>query len=262
MSASCPSAKTPAWSTIALFFNAKKGNLCCAMKPAITMLVGLFLLVVLFAAEFYIAAIVFLLGCLTLILILAGTLISPQSRVYSLAIPAAEPGSFLPEWPCLEGTRIDPHQYQRFQFHIEARGFGLLAVIGIGALYVMKLVIEKHGNPFRPYHEVAATGDYILFFVLAFVSMVPVAIAGSWFLERIRLVQSKTTIGSFDPLTGGYAFCDHHGSRFGGTRKPTQRKPEDNICVVFYAPRNSAANTSSSGLLFHRLRLQPLSPMD
>jgi len=227
------------------------------MKPAMTMLVGVGLLVLIFAAEVYIAGIVFLLGCLTLILILGGTLFSAQSRVYSLAFPASEPGSFIPEWPCLEGTKIDPHQHQRFQFRIEAQGFGLLAMIGIAALYVIKLVIEKHGNPFLPYHGSLESKEYTLFFVLAFAGIIPVSIAGSWFFERIRLVQSRATIGSLDPLTGGYTFCDHHGSQFGGTRKPRQRKPEDNICVVFYAPKNSAANTSSAGLLFHRLRLQP-----
>jgi hypothetical protein len=206
----------------------------------------------------YITGIVFLLGCLTLILILGGTLFSTQSRVYSLAFPASEPESFIPEWPCLEGTKIDPHQHSRFQFRIEAQGFGLLTVIGIAALYVIKLVIEKHGNPFLPYHGVLESKEYVLFFVLAFASVIPVAIAGSWFFERIRLAQPRVTIGSFDPLTGGYTFCDHHGSQFGGTRKLRHRWPEDNICVVFYAPRNSAANTSSSSLLFHRLRLQAI----
>jgi hypothetical protein len=228
------------------------------MKPAMIMLAGLGLMVVVFAAEFYVATIVFLLGGLTLLLILGGTMIPAHSRVSRLAFPAAEPGSFIPEWPCLEGTKIDPHRYQLFEFRIEVRGIGLVAMIGIATLYAMKLVIEKRGNPFLAYHEVGRSGDYVLFYVLAFASIVPVTIAAMWFFERTRLARSKVTIGSLDPLTGGYTFRDQHGAQFGGTRKPVSPKPQDNICVVFYGPKNPDTNTSSAGLLFHRLRIQPL----
>ena len=229
------------------------------MKPATTMLVGVVALAAVFLAEIYVAAIVFLASCAILVLILAGTLIPIRLHACRLVIPAAGPGSFIPEWPCLENTNLDPYRDQDLRFHIEATGFRVLGVIGIGALYLIQLVTIRHGNPFRPYREVGESGDYVLFYVLAFASMVPVGMAASWLFERIRLARSSMAVGSFDPQTGGYTFCDQHGSRHGGTRKPITKKPHDNICVVFYAPNNPESNISSAGLWFHRLRLQTFS---
>ena len=96
------------------------------MRPALIMLVGAVLLVAVFLAEIYVAAIVFVLSCLTVILILAGTVVPMHSRSGQLAFSAAEPGSFIPEWPCLEDTKLDPYRDQHLRFHIEARGFGCL----------------------------------------------------------------------------------------------------------------------------------------
>jgi hypothetical protein len=226
------------------------------MKPATIMIVGIVMLAVVFVSEFYVTAVVFLLSCLTLVLILAGTLIPVQSRVYQLVFPAAEPGSFLPEWPCLESIKLNPYQDQNLRFRIQTKGYRLLGIVGIAALYVMQLVLSKHGNPFRPYGQIAESGSYVLFFVLMFVSFIPVSLAGSWLFERIRLASSNVAIGSFDPGTGGYTFCDQHGARHGGTRKPMPPKPHDNVCVVFYGAKKPESSTSSAGLLFHRLHVE------
>jgi hypothetical protein len=226
------------------------------MKPAMIMLAGAVGLVVVFFAEFYLAAIVFLLACLILLMILTGTLIRVHSRVYHLVVSSAESESIMLQEPCLEGTKIYLDQCRPLKFRIKERGFFLLSMIGIAALYAMKLVVENHGNPFLAYRQPGESGDYLLSYILAFVGFIPVSIVGSWFRERTRLAWSRITIGSFNPYTGGYTFYDQLGSRFGGTRKPISPKPKDNVCVVFYAPKNPDANTSSTGLLFHQLQLQ------
>jgi hypothetical protein len=226
------------------------------MKPVAMMIAGLVGLVMAFMVQTYVATVLFLLSCFTLLLVLAGTLVPVQSRMDGLVFPAAEPGSFIPEWPCLESKKLDPYQDQSLRFRIETKGFGLLGMIGIAALYFIQLVVSRRGNPFRPYREAGQSGEYVLFFVLLFLCFVPVTIAVSWFFERIRLVSSGIAIGSFDPHTGGYTFCDQHGARHGGTRKPMPPRPDDNICVVFYGRKNPESNTSSAGLWFHRLQLQ------
>ncbi|HEY6273668.1 MAG TPA: hypothetical protein VIX19_16935 [Terriglobales bacterium] len=229
------------------------------MKPTLIMLIGAILLVAVFLAEIYVAALVFVLSCATVLLILAGTLIPAHSRTGHLALPAAEPGSFNPVWPCLENTKLDPYRDQHVRFRIEAKGFGLLGIVGIVAFVVITLVLSLHGNPFRPYREVGQSGEYVLFYVVTFASFVPAGIAGSWFLESIRLASSTAAFGSLDPHSGGYTFCDRYGARHGGTKKPMPPRPNDNICVVFYDPTNPGINTSSTGLMFHRLRLEATS---
>jgi hypothetical protein len=92
--------------------------------------------------------------------------------------------------------------------------------------------------------------------VLAFVIFIPLGIAAHWFRERRRLAWSTLAMGSLDPHTGDYTFCDLHGAHYGDKKKPIPPKPEDNICVVFYSPKNPDANTSSTQLSFHRWRLQ------
>jgi hypothetical protein len=228
------------------------------MKPATIFIVGSVLVVAIFAAEMYVAAIVFLLCCVTLLLILAGTLISVPSQTFGMRFPAAEPISQASQWPCLENVRLDPSREQAIEWRIETRGYGLLGAVGIGALCVMALVWTKHGNPFRPYLAVGETGDYVLFYFLAFVSFIPLSMAGAWFFERKLLASSRLTLGTLDPRAGAYSFCDQAGVHYGGTKKPMPPKPQDNICIVFYAPRNPEVSTSSAGMMFHRLRL--LSP--
>lgn len=226
------------------------------MKPALIMLVGAVLLVAIFLAEIYVAALVFVLSCITVLLILAGTLVPVHSLSGQVTFPAAEPGSFIPQWPCLENTKLYPYRDQQVRFHVEARGFGLLGIIGVVALCVISLVLSLHGNPFRAYRAVGESGEYVLFFVMVFASFIPVGIAGTWLMERFRLASSRIALGSLDPLSGGYTFCDQHGARHGGTKKPIPPRPNDNICVVFYKPSNPEINTSSAGLMFHRLRLE------
>jgi hypothetical protein len=220
------------------------------------MIAGIVGLAMAFMVQTYVATLLFLLSCFTLLLVLAGTLVPVQSRIYGLVFPAAEPDSFIPEWPCLESKKLDPYRDQSIRFRIETKGFGFLGMIGIVALCLMQLVVSKRGNPFRPYREAGQSGEYVVFFVLLFLSFIPVTIAMTWFFERIRLASSGIAIGSFDPRTGGYTFCDQHGARHGGTRKPIPPRPDDNICVVFYGRKNPESNTSSAGLMFHRLHLQ------
>jgi hypothetical protein len=205
-----------------------------------------------------VAAIVFLLSCLTLLLILVGTLIPVPSQSFGMRFPAAEPGSQASVWPCLENVRLDPSRDQAIECRIETRGYGLLGAVGIGALFVMALVWTKHGNPFRPYVAVGETGDYVLFYFLTFVSFIPLSMAGAWFFERKLLASSRLALGSLDPRAGAYSFCDQAGVHYGGTKKPMPPKPQDNICIVFYSPRNSEVSTSSAGMMFHRLQI--LSP--
>lgn len=224
------------------------------MKPAKIMLVGAIGLVLVFFTEFYFAAIVFLLACLTLFLILVGTLIRVHSRVYRLVLPPAESESIMLQEPCLEGTKIYLSPCRLFEFRIEEQGFFLLTMIGIAALYAMKLVVENHGNPFRADWQPWESGNYLLFWIVVFAGVIPVSIVVLWFRERTRLAWSRITIGNLNPHTGGYTFYDQLGSRFGGTRKPMSYRRKDNVCVVFYTPKNPDANTSSAGLLFHQLQ--------
>jgi hypothetical protein len=221
------------------------------MKTARIMLTGFGLTVALFAFEFYVAAAVFLLGCLTLLLILMGTLIRVPSRVFRLLPSPAEAGRFVR----LEGKIISQDWYEQLEFRVEERGFVRLAMIGTVALFLIESVVAVRGNPFLAYLEVGQSGDYILFSALAYVSFVPTSIAAIWFRERIRLARSIVTIGSLDPR-GGYTFCDQGGRRFGGTMLRTSREPEDNACVVFYASESPDDSTSSAGLRFHRLRIR------
>jgi len=225
------------------------------MKPVTILIVGAVTTLAVFAAESYVATIVFLLSCLTLFLVLAGTLVPVHSRTGRLVLPAADPAISSPQWPCLESQKFDPRQEHRIEFGIETKGFGLLAAIGSAALWFIGLVLAKHGNPLRPYPAVGETGEYLIFFVLVFVLFVPLSMAAGWFFERRLLASSMLAVGGLDPNTGAYTFCDQHGTHYGGTKKPVPPRPQDNICVVFYSPKNPDANRSSAGLMFHRLRL-------
>jgi hypothetical protein len=188
-------------------------------------------------------------------LVLAGTLIPVHSRTCRLVLRAVDPATTNSPWPCLENQKFDPRQDHRIEFGIEAKGFGLLAAIGSTALWVIGFVLAKRGNPLRPYPAVGETGEYVVFFMLAFAVLVPLSMAAGWFFERRLLASSMLAVGGLNPNTGAYTFCDQHGTHYGGTKKPVPSRPQDNICVVFYSPKNPDANRSSAGLMFHRLRL-------
>jgi len=89
------------------------------MKPVTILIVGAVMTLAVFAAGLYVATIVFLLSCLTLFLLLAGTLTPVHLRNGRLVLLAADPATSSPQWPCLENQKFDPRQDHRIEFGIE-----------------------------------------------------------------------------------------------------------------------------------------------
>jgi hypothetical protein len=228
------------------------------MKPATLLVIGLLMILAVLLFEEYLPAVLLLLSGLTVVLILVGTLVPVQSRIYRLEFLAHEgdePGrAGVLSWRCIEGRKLDPGRRHSFECHLEITRVWQLGVIGVTGLLTVGLVLAIFSNPFRPVTHIDA-GSYFLFFLLCFASLVPLGIATRWLLERQLLARSRISIGNMNSRTGAYTFSDLQGSHYGGTKIPSARNLEDNTCVVFYASTRPDINKSSCSLAFHRLLL-------
>jgi hypothetical protein len=224
------------------------------MKPALIALVGIGGLIGLFLFEFYLPLVLFSLNCVTLSLILAGTLLPVSSRVGNVVVELKD-GIAIPDeglWLCVEGKRIDAAVAPRLEFHTEPRGYFALFFLGALSLSAIAVALGVHANLLSAYGNLDS-GSFALLFVLVFLSFVPLLIAATWLTERVLLLRASVTLGSLDPLSGGYNFTDHNGASYGGTRKLLPINPADNACLVYYWPSKAQFSRSSSGLRFHRL---------
>jgi len=168
-------------------------------------------------------------------------------------------GSLTPDessWPCLAGATVNPELQPSLEFHLEPRGPFPLVFAGTLSLSAIAFALRAQPDLLSPYPRLDS-GEFLVLFACVFLSVIPLGIAVSWFLERLLMVRAVVTIGSLDPNSGAYNFADRNGAGYGGTRKLLPIHPADNICLVFYSPANPERNKSSSSLAFHQLVIHP-----
>jgi hypothetical protein len=228
------------------------------MKPVTLSVIGLLMILAVLLFVQHLPAVLVLLSGMTVVLILVGTLVPVQSRIYRLEFLADEgdeprrAGAL--SWRCIEGRKLDPGRKHSIECHLEITRVWQLGVIGVTALLTVGLVLAIFSNPFRPVTHTDSV-SYFLFLLLCFASLVPLGIATRWLLERQLLARSRISIGNMNSRTGAYTFSAPPGLHYGGTKMPSAHNLEDNTCVVFYAATRPDINKSSCSLAFHRLLL-------
>src|SRR5690349_5641684 len=101
------------------------------MKPVMIAVVGLIGLGALFLFELYIPAVLLILGSLTLILVLGGTLLPANSRTFKVSFLAAE-GEISPERRRrFQGMTLDPEKHHSFEARVQMVRVWRLGVLGI-----------------------------------------------------------------------------------------------------------------------------------
>lgn len=223
------------------------------MKPLAIVAVGLIGLAGVFLFELYVPAVLLILSSLTLILVLGGTLLPANSRIFRVVFTAAE-GDISPEKRRrFQGLTLDPGQNHSFTAEVHMIRIWQLGVLGIIALLEIGLVMALYQNPFQAVREMDF--QYFMVFCLCFATIVQLTIAATWLFERRLLSMSALAIGDCNALTGQYTFCDERGDYYGGTKKPAPFAINDNTCLVFYSSSRPQMNVPSFRLLFHRLLL-------
>lgn len=223
------------------------------MKPVSIAIIGLIGLAGVFLFELYVPAVLIILGCCTLILVLGGTLLPANSRIFRVVFASVE-GEISPEQRRrFQGLTLDPVKNHSFEARIQMIRIWQLGVLGIIALLEIGLVVALYQNPFQAVREMDF--QYFMVFCLCFATIVQLTIAAAWLFERRLLSMSALAVGDFDALTGRYVFRDERGDYYGGTKRPTMLAGNDNTCLVFYSPRDPQRSIPSFRLLFHRLLL-------
>jgi len=223
------------------------------MKPVMIAVVGFIGLGAVFLFDLYIPAVLLILGSLTLILVLGGTLLPANSRTFKVSFLAAE-GEISPEKRRrFQGMILDPGKYHSFTARVQMVRIWRLGVLGIIALLEIGLVMAFYPSPFQAVREMDF--QYFMVLCLCFATIVQLTIASSWLLERRLLSISALAVGDCDVRTGQYTFCDERGDYYGGTKKPVIFVGNDNTCLVFYSSSRPQMNVPSFRLLFHRLLL-------
>lgn len=223
------------------------------MKPLAIAIVGFVGLAAVFLFELYVAAVLIILGCCTLILVLGGTLLPANSRIFRVVFASVE-GEISPEQRRrFQGLTLDPVKNHSFEARIQMIRIWQLGVLGVIALLEIGLVVALYQNPFQAVREMDF--QYFMVFCLCFATIVQLTIAAAWLFERRLLSMSALAVGDFDALTGRYVFRDERGDYYGGTKRPTMLAGNDNTCLVFYSPRDPQRSIPSFRLLFHRLLL-------
>jgi len=222
------------------------------MKPVSIAVIGLIGLAGVFLFELYVPAVLIILGCCTLILVLGGTLLPANSRIFRVVFASVE-GEISPEKRRrFQGLTLDPVKNHSFEARVQMIRIWQLGVLGVIALLEIGLVMALYQNPFQAVREMDF--QYFMVFCLCFATIVQLTIASAWLLERRLLSISVLAIGDFDALTGRYVFRDERGDYYGGTKRP-MLAGNDNTCLVFYSPRDPQRSIPSFRLLFHRLSL-------
>jgi hypothetical protein len=100
------------------------------MKPVSIAMIGLIGLAGLFLFEFYIPAVLIILGCCTLILVLGGTLLPANSRIFRVAFASFE-GEISPEKQRrFHGLTLDPWENHSFEARVQ-----MIRIWQLGVLY-------------------------------------------------------------------------------------------------------------------------------
>jgi hypothetical protein len=234
------------------------------MRPAVIAVIGLAAVIGIFVIEEYLPSLVFALNCFSLALVLLGTLIPATTKAGRLVLCPPDEGEPDEEgeadedealWPCLGGKRLNPALQHSLDFYLVFTRASVLGVGGILSLAALGVVLSMHREILTRY--TAVDGDQYFFLqMLCAASLLPFAIAGDWFLERLLLVRSAIAIGFITPGSGSYTFVTHQGERHGGMRRSVFPDDRDTVCVVFYLPTRAQTSISSSGLRFHRLMIR------
>lgn len=223
------------------------------MKPVSIAVIGLIGLAGVFLFELYVPAVLIILGCCTLILVLGGTLLPANSRVFRVVFASVE-GEISPEkLRRFQGLTLDPEKNHSFEARIQMIRIWQLGVLGVIALLEIGLVVALYQNPFQAVREMDF--QYFMVFCLCFATTVQLTIAAAWLFERRLLSMSALAVGDFDAVTGRYVFRDERGDYYGGTKRPAMLAGNDNTCLVFYSPMDPQRSIPSFRLLFHRLLL-------
>lgn len=229
------------------------------MKPALIAIVGFAGLICVSLYQFYIPLLLVLLNSLAVCLIFGGTLVPVQTRTRRIALhlkfiqnSTSKSNESESSPPCLGGVRIDPNFHSSLEFHLELRNMLRLAFVGVLSLETVAFALRAQANLFSPYSR-QDSGEFVMLFLCAFLSVIPLSMAVIWFRERMLLMRAVITIGCLDPRNGAYDFADRTGAGYGGIMKLLRIHPDDNICLVFYSHANPQLNKSSAGLGFHRL---------
>ena len=223
------------------------------MKPLAIAIVGLIGLAAVFLFELYVPAVLIILSSFTLILVLGGTLLPANSRIFRVVFASVE-GEISPEnRRRFQGLTLDPVKNHSFEARVQMIRIWMLGVLGVIALLEIGLVVALYQNPFQAVREMDF--QYFMVFCLCFATIVQLSIAAAWLFERRLLSMSALAVGDFDALTGRYVFRDERGDYYGGTKRPTMLAGNDNTCLVFYSPKDPQRSIPSFRLLFHRLLL-------
>ena len=223
------------------------------MKPLSIAVIGLIGLAGVFLFELYVPAVLIILGCCTLILVLGGTLLPANSRIFRVVFASVE-GEISPgNRRRFQGLTLDLVKNHSFEARVQMIRIWQLGVLGVIALLEIGLVVALYQNPFQAVREMDF--QYFMVFCLCFATIVQLTIAAAWLFERRLLSISALAVGDFDALTGRYVFRDERGDYYGGTKRPTMRAGNDNTCLVFYSPKDPQRSIPSFRLLFHRLLL-------
>jgi hypothetical protein len=223
------------------------------MKPVSIAMIGLIGLAGLFLFEFYIPAVLIILGCCTLILVLGGTLLPANSRMFRVVFASVEGESSPEKRRRFHGLTLDPGENHSFEARVQMIRIWQLGVLGVVALLEIGLIAALYQHPFQAVREMDF--QYFMVLCLCFATTIQLTIAAAWLLERRLLARSALAIGDFDALTGRYVFRDERGDYYGGTKRPTMLAGNDNTCLVFYSPKHPQRSIPSFRLLFHRLLL-------
>ena len=224
------------------------------MKPVAIAVIGLIGLAGVFLFELYVPAVLIILSCCTLVLVLGGTLLPANSRIFRVVFAAAE-GDMSPEKQRqFQGLTLDPEKDHSFEARVQMIRIWPLGVLGVIALIEIGLVMALYQHPFQAVREMDL--QYFMVFCLCFATIVQLTIAVTWLFERRLLSISSLAIGDCDALTGRYVFRDERGDYYGGTKRPTMRAGNDNTCLVFYSSKHPQTSIPSFHLLFHRLLLR------
>jgi len=223
------------------------------MKPLSIAVIGLIGLSGIFLFELYVPAVLIILGCFTLILVLGGTLLPANARIFRVVFASVE-GEISPEKRRrFQGLTLDPVKNHSFEARVQMVRIWQLGVLGVIALLEIGLVIALYQNPFQAVREMDF--QYFMVLCLCFATTVQLTIAAAWLFERRLLSISSLAIGDCDALTGRYVFRDERGDFYGGTKRPARMAGNDNTCLVFYSSKYPQMSVPSFRLLFHRLLL-------
>lgn len=220
------------------------------MKPQLIAAIGFAGLVLVIISEIYAPALLFLTGCIILLLVIAGTLVPVQFREGICTLINTDEGNEA----SVCGHRIDPQYSYVLRYRCEISGMRFVGVTALYGLLAMAGALAFHPLLFSP---LDAGSETTLWWELSLMAgFIPVAVAASWLSERVILIRSAVAIGNFDPMSGAYDFRDAREQVYGGVRRVRIGAPADNGCLVFYLPADPNRHVPSTGMRFHRLALQ------